>query len=359
MGIIYLLKTREFINTNIFKIGRSGKDGTTRTNQYPKGSILYLLVTVNNDKIIEQMIINSFLINFIHKKDYGNEYFEGDYKKMMEIIFKRINTFNDESLINNLDDIQQNIKNFINKALIKSDNTQIKLTDLFEYYDRSEINELKFLDFKFYIKTIDTIKSNCICNYKWNIEFINEINEQFNEEIKNFINESLIKSEDNNQIKLTDLFKYYGIMCLNQLNFKDFKIYIIKNIDTIKSNCIYNYKFNTEIVNKKSLMVAGNFIVHYKELLNRCPENHNIIVSGRSIFGKVHVGDKWEKNTKRQLINLSFKLSAKNLSEQIDITGMSCDKIEIDEFAKSGLEHVGLSYQQRCHLTNDYFIQLN
>jgi hypothetical protein len=89
MGIIYLLKTREFVNLNqnIFKIGKSSKPGATRINQYPNGSVLYFLITVVNEDLIERKIIDLFSTEFIHKKEYGNEYFEGDYTKMVEKIF--------------------------------------------------------------------------------------------------------------------------------------------------------------------------------------------------------------------------------------------------------------------------------
>jgi len=112
MGIIYLLKTREFSNTNVFKIGRSSKPGATRTNEYPRGSVLYLLVTVNNEKIIERKIIDCFSIDFIHKKEYGTEYFEGNYMEMMEKIFKIITENNqvieiDEMLTSSDEDEEQ------------------------------------------------------------------------------------------------------------------------------------------------------------------------------------------------------------------------------------------------------------
>ena len=107
------------------------------------------------------------------------------------------------------------------------------------------------------------------------------------------------------------------------------------------------------------LMIAGNYIVRYKELLNSRPENRNIIVSERSAFGKVRIGDKWKKITKHRLIGSSFKKSAKSLTDQIGLSGMSYNTDKIEEFADSGLEHPDLSYQQRCRLTNDYSIQLN
>ena len=66
-------------------------------------------------------------------------------------------------------------------------------------------------------------------------------------------------------------------------------------------------------------MIAGDFIVRYKELLNRQPENHNVLVSERSPFGKVRIGGKWKRSTKHRLIGTSFKKSAKSLTDQIGL----------------------------------------
>ena len=71
MGIIYLLKTREFVNSekNVFKIGKSSKPGATRISDYPKGSVLYFLITVINEDIIERKLIDLFSREFVQKKE--------------------------------------------------------------------------------------------------------------------------------------------------------------------------------------------------------------------------------------------------------------------------------------------------
>ena len=130
-----------------------------------------------------------------------------------------------------------------------------------------------------------------------------------------------------------------------------------------QENDVANIKELQKIYNlakreSSTLMIAGDFIVRYKELLNRQPENHNVLVSERSPFGKIHIGGKWKRSTKHRLISSSFKRSARSLSDQIDIAGISYNTEQIDEFVESGLEHPELSHRQRCQLTNDYTIQL-
>jgi len=96
---IYLLQEREFVNSRekIYKIGRTTKENHIRFNQYPKGSILLFQIICNNCKNIEKHIIKLLKENFKHRRDIGNEYFEGEYKNMIDIIYL---TIKDELNIN-------------------------------------------------------------------------------------------------------------------------------------------------------------------------------------------------------------------------------------------------------------------
>jgi len=89
---IYLLKEREFIKTkeNIYKVGMTKKENLKRFNQYPKNSILLFQMICNNCKNMENFIIKKFKETFKQRKDIGNEYFEGEYKLMIDIIYLTI-----------------------------------------------------------------------------------------------------------------------------------------------------------------------------------------------------------------------------------------------------------------------------
>lgn len=97
---IYLLQEREFIKTHesIYKVGMTTKENHTRFNQYPKGSILLLQIICDNCKKCEKNIIKLFKETFTHRKEIGNEYFDGDYKKMIEIIYNIIKNENNENI---------------------------------------------------------------------------------------------------------------------------------------------------------------------------------------------------------------------------------------------------------------------
>ena len=86
---IYLLQEREFLKTkeDIFKVGMTTKKNHERFNQYPKGSILLFQMICKNCKNIEKQIITSFKENFKQRKDIGIEYFQGNYKNMIDFIY--------------------------------------------------------------------------------------------------------------------------------------------------------------------------------------------------------------------------------------------------------------------------------
>ena len=89
---IYLLQEREFIRMNepIYKIGKTTQDNHSRFFQYPKGSILLLQIICNDCSNNEKEIKKLFKNKYKQRKDYGIEYFEGDYNIMIKDIFNII-----------------------------------------------------------------------------------------------------------------------------------------------------------------------------------------------------------------------------------------------------------------------------
>ena len=89
---IYLLYLREFIRTreNIYKIGKTTQPGGKRFSQYPKGSIMLCIIICKNCHKLEKELIKLFKGKYIFQKDYGNEYFQGDYISMITDIANAI-----------------------------------------------------------------------------------------------------------------------------------------------------------------------------------------------------------------------------------------------------------------------------
>ncbi len=87
---IYLLQVKELLGTNIYKIGRTTQEYNKRFNQYPKGSQLILQMKCMNCINSEKELLKIFQEKFKRKKEYGNEYFEGNYEEMIQIIFSHL-----------------------------------------------------------------------------------------------------------------------------------------------------------------------------------------------------------------------------------------------------------------------------
>ena len=104
---IYLLQEREFIKTNenIYKVGMTEKENHIRFNQYPKGSVLLFQIICRNCRNMENKIKTQFKTEFKLRKDIGNEYFEGDYKNMIDIIYSIVKE--EDEIINELEQDKQ------------------------------------------------------------------------------------------------------------------------------------------------------------------------------------------------------------------------------------------------------------
>jgi hypothetical protein len=89
---VYLLQERTAVALNkpVYKIGRTNQSNFERFKGYHKGYKILLHVVCNDCKDIEQKIIDLFIINYNHYTEYGNEYFEGDYKSMIKDIFSLV-----------------------------------------------------------------------------------------------------------------------------------------------------------------------------------------------------------------------------------------------------------------------------
>ena len=110
---IYLLQEREFITTkqNIYKLGKTKQENLQRFKQYPKGSKLILQQVCYDCDMLETQLIREFKNKYIHRRDIGNEYFEGDYNKMVKDIYNKITNHAISNEDNNFKTEELDIKN--------------------------------------------------------------------------------------------------------------------------------------------------------------------------------------------------------------------------------------------------------
>ena len=86
---IYLLHEREHIrlSENVYKVGMTRQPNLERFHNYPKGSILLFQMECMDCKLIESIVLQVFKERFDKCGFYGNEYFCGNKKTMMDIIY--------------------------------------------------------------------------------------------------------------------------------------------------------------------------------------------------------------------------------------------------------------------------------
>ena len=83
-GCIYVFYTRASKNADepVYKIGKTG-DYKRRILQYTKGGDMLFVLKVKNRHDAEILIKDGFKQEFIQRRDYGHEYFEGDIYEMI------------------------------------------------------------------------------------------------------------------------------------------------------------------------------------------------------------------------------------------------------------------------------------
>ena len=89
---IYLLKTREFVNSNqeIYKIGRSN-NLSQRILNYPNKSVLHLMIECYDSILHEKNLIKLFTSKYKQEREYGKEYFSGVLNEMKDDIINYLN----------------------------------------------------------------------------------------------------------------------------------------------------------------------------------------------------------------------------------------------------------------------------
>lgn len=90
LNYIYILREREFIKTNeqIYKVGKTTKRAFKRFNQYPNGSKLEFMISVDDCDSKEKIIKEIFTSTFTKVNQIGQEYFEGNIDEMKDVMYK-------------------------------------------------------------------------------------------------------------------------------------------------------------------------------------------------------------------------------------------------------------------------------
>ena len=158
MEYIYLIQEREFIKTgeNIYKPGRTEQENNKRFVKYPKGSVVRVLLTCSNCKMVESMIKVHFRNKYIQRTDVGQEYFEGNWMEMREDIWSLVSIFDKKT-----DNFEQ-LDIILKKIEHNNFKTDIPLATLIDkYFELLYKKPLNFLGKKSKGKKSKGSKSKC------------------------------------------------------------------------------------------------------------------------------------------------------------------------------------------------------
>jgi hypothetical protein len=120
-GNIYIIQTREFLQSDIFKIGRTRFSSNKRLKQYPSQSILIQEFNYKGDINVCETNILSYLRNhqhIIHRFDLGKEYFEGNIDSIRSAIKERMEHLNIHKM--DIIDERQNYLKLLQNSVYKN-----------------------------------------------------------------------------------------------------------------------------------------------------------------------------------------------------------------------------------------------
>jgi hypothetical protein len=88
-NLMYLIQEREFVNTDVYKFGRTDKTINERLKGYSKGTIvIHTHKCKCSNKEAEYGIKRIFKGNVVIRPDIGSEYIEGNYYEICKLFMK-------------------------------------------------------------------------------------------------------------------------------------------------------------------------------------------------------------------------------------------------------------------------------
>ena len=100
---IYLVQEIQFVNTNIYKIGKTTQKPYQRFNNYAKGTVVEYVRKCKNCHVVEAYLIRCFKRKFKQRRDVaGTESFEGDVDEMIETINTVLSSYKKQPATNQI-----------------------------------------------------------------------------------------------------------------------------------------------------------------------------------------------------------------------------------------------------------------
>ena len=266
---IYLIQEREFIKTNenIYKIGKSTQENNTRIKQYPKGSKLLFQMICENCHNIEKILIKKFKDNFKLRKDIGNEYFEGDIKNMIDIIFYIITNNNTVSL----DIVSSETAKIIEDEIIEDEIIEDERYEITTYEEWIKYNNIDRLIITNKIKSEGYIRFKGQLWRQFYDKNSDDFDEDYMEDLLGFIEwnqPDMMKMVSPNN-KLVTIIEYFNIIGSYKNNITD-EIIIWDEYRKLNETDQKNYDYLSKKPEYKFIHVDYNINKIHQDIIKKC-----------------------------------------------------------------------------------------
>jgi P4 family phage/plasmid primase-like protien len=173
---IYLIQDGEFLNTDVYKVGRTTQKGDTRSlsriKSYNKDTIQKYLREVNNEHVIDIENDIKRVFKLKYKLIKGTEWFDGNYKNMIIDIDSIINKYIENITNNQNIIIIKSIKNDeYNLSDLNQDNNYINfiqcINESITKIMNESFNDINYVNKYIYEKYKNEFKCTCIDNNYW------------------------------------------------------------------------------------------------------------------------------------------------------------------------------------------------
>lgn len=240
MGIVYLIQPREYLGTDIYKIGYSKQQGITRcTTGYGKNTRFMCIMSCIYPEKIEKIIKKVFPQKY--KRHVGKEYFIGDEISLMDDFYKLVTNYNKECNNNSgYYSSQYQYKKEIEHDEINF-NVELKNNYLKQMNDTIidvNMNTRNLKENKWFTTELFIFISNMA-----NPE-INEYFEMENFVVKNIENTELINKYVLNYVTHVATIYYSKFYIHNFVNKSDINIV---NINSVANRTLYDIKYSYDI----------------------------------------------------------------------------------------------------------------
>jgi ribosomal protein L22 len=159
MGFVYLIQPCELRKTNRYKVGCSTLSNLSRiTCGYRKGFIPISIMSCDNPREVERVILSEFYKHF--KLISGQEYFEGDIRKMSTLFYDIVHSFRIHGTYKKKD--KKYISN--NQYIFKTYSNEQYYCKYCKYFTENKQNFQRHESTKKHQKNISKYTSDVNCN---------------------------------------------------------------------------------------------------------------------------------------------------------------------------------------------------